>query len=118
MTKDRKITLDRALLKWERALLERGDLYLVGGVVRDLLMRSAADSPDTDYIVCRIPYDEVVAILKGFGKTNLVGKSFGVIKFDTPEGVTVDISLPRTESSTGAGHKDFDVRSDETLPVE
>ena len=113
-----RITLGRELFEWERELLEHGDLYLVGGVVRDFLMERTEDSPDTDYIICRVPYDEVVTTLEGFGKTNLVGKSFGVIKFDTPHGVAVDISLPRTESSTGAGHKDFDVRCDETLPVE
>jgi putative nucleotidyltransferase with HDIG domain len=118
MAKNRNITLGRELFEWERMLLERGDLYLVGGVVRDLLMERIEDSPDTDYIVCRVPYDEVVEILEGFGKTNLVGKSFGVIKFNTHDGVTVDISLPRTESSTGAGHQDFDVLCDETLPVE
>lgn len=118
MKKQRCIELGRELFEWEKALLDRGDLYLVGGVVRDHLLGVKEGSPDTDYIVCRIPYEEVVGILKGFGKTNLVGKSFGVIKFDAPEGWTVDISLPRTESSTGAGHRDFDVLSDETLPVE
>ncbi len=118
MKEKSRIRLGRELFDWERTLLERGDLYLVGGAVRDHLLGVKEGSPDTDYIVCRIPYEEVVAILKDFGKTNLVGKSFGVIKFDAPEGWTVDISLPRTESSTGTGHRDFEVRSDEALPVE
>ena len=118
MAKNRSITLGREPFEWERALLERGELYLVGGVVRDLILERTEDSPDTDYIICGVPYNEVVTILEGFGKTNLVGKSFGVIKFDTPGGLTVDISLPRTESSTGAGHRDFDVRYDEQLSVE
>jgi tRNA nucleotidyltransferase (CCA-adding enzyme) len=118
MSKKAGIKLGRELFGWEKALLEQGDLYLVGGAVRDLLKGKREDSPDTDYIICRVPYDDVVTTLKGFGKTNLVGKSFGVIKFTAPDGVTVDISLPRTESSTGTGHRDFDVRSDETLPVE
>ncbi len=118
MAKNRNITFGRETFEWERALLERGELYLVGGVVRDLILERTEDSPDTDYIICGVTYDEVVTILEGFGKTNLVGNSFGVIKFDTPDGETVDISLPRTESSTGAGHRDFDVRYDEQLPVE
>lgn len=58
-------------------------------------------------------------IMRRFGKVDLVGKSFGVIKF-TPRGSSdvVDIAIPRTERSTGVAHRDFDVTYDHTLPVE
>ncbi len=50
----------------------------------------------------------------------LVGRSFGVIKFSPhrDRGAAVDIALPRTEQSTGVGHRDFDVDFDPELPVE
>jgi poly(A) polymerase/tRNA nucleotidyltransferase (CCA-adding enzyme) len=48
-----------------------------------------------------------------------VGKSFGILKF-RPKGeeTEYDIALPRSEKSTGPGHRDFEVRFDENLPVE
>lgn len=108
----------RDLHPWERAVLERCDLYLVGGTVRDLLMGVVGASLDRDYLAAGIGMDELISVLAGFGRPNLVGKSFGVIKFTTPEGEQVDVSLPRTEYSTGAGHRDFTVTYDPGLPVE
>ncbi|MCK4426977.1 MAG: HDIG domain-containing protein, partial [candidate division Zixibacteria bacterium] len=53
---------------------------------------------------------------------DLVGKSFGVIKFlphKKYNGENVfDIALPRKEYSTGPGHKDFKVEFDHNLGVE
>jgi len=112
------IRLGRSLHPWEEAVSREGSLYLVGGTVRDLLLGETYDSPDTDYVVCGIEYERLVSLLEPFGRMHLVGKSFGVIKFDAPDGVTVDISLPRTEVSTGEGHRDFDVRYDPELSIE
>ncbi len=112
------ITLGRDLHEWETALLEKSDLYLVGGSVRDILLGIENASADTDYLVSGIGLDSLVDILKRFGKTDFVGKSFGVIKF-TPEGAdTVDISFPRKEESTGLGHRDFSVSFDPGISVE
>jgi tRNA nucleotidyltransferase (CCA-adding enzyme) len=118
MNHEKPIRLGRPLHSWERALTGEGSLYLVGGIVRDILLGGTEDSPDTDYVACGIEYERLVTLLEPFGRTHLVGKSFGVIKFDSPDGITVDISLPRTEVSTGEGHRDFDVRHDPSLPVE
>jgi tRNA nucleotidyltransferase (CCA-adding enzyme) len=118
MKRGKRISLGRGLHPWEKAIASEGDLYLVGGVVRDLLLGGSADPPDIDYVVCGIEYDRLEELLEPFGATNLVGKSFGVIKFNTPEGSTVDISMPRTELSTGHGHREFDVRHDPGLPIE
>ncbi len=55
------------------------------------------------------------------GRVDLVGRSFGVIKFtrfDGDRSTTFDLSLPRKEFSTGAGHKDFSVTFDPNLGVE
>lgn len=118
MDSNKPIKLGRPPHAWEKAVAHEGELYLVGGIVRDLLLGGSADSPDTDYVVCGIEYERLVSLLEPFGRTHLVGKSFGVIKFDAPEGVTVDISLPRTEVSTGEGHRDFNVRYDPGLSIE
>lgn len=112
------IRLGRELSHWERALLDECDLYLVGGTVRDMLLGCSGESLDEDYLVAGLELDRLVSVLDRHGKTNLVGKSFGVIKFAEPGSKTVDISLPRTEFSTGHGHRDFDVQFDPAIPVE
>jgi tRNA nucleotidyltransferase (CCA-adding enzyme) len=101
-------------------ILSAGRIYEVGGAVRD---RYLPERPvkDRDYLVTGVPYDELTRILREFGRVDLVGRSFGVIKFTqhrhgTP--YTFDIALPRREISTGAGHKDFHVDFDPSLPVE
>ncbi len=94
------------------------DVYAVGGYVRDLLRR--LPSPDVDIIVVRRPLEEVVQRLSPHGRVDLVGRSFGVIKFTT-RGKTYDVSLPRREVPTGGkvkGHKDFLVAADPDLPLE
>ncbi len=111
------VALDRELFPWEKEVLEKCDLYLVGGVVRDLFLGRTHLTLDFDYIVSGIGEDALLALLEGIGKADLVGKSFGVIKFKTPEGITVDIALPRSEISTGPGHRDFEVISDPDMPV-
>lgn len=102
-------------------ILQRGRIYEVGGTVRDRLLGRNNTTPDRDYLVTGIPYDELTEILKNHGQVNLVGKSFGVIKFTQYVGGTAqtfDITLPRREHSTGVGHKDFDVAFDPFLKVE
>ncbi len=118
MRDEKTIRLGRPLHSWEQAIVEEGELYIIGGVVRDILLGGSNDSPDTDYVACGIEYERLVSLLEPFGRAHLVGKSFGVIKFDAPDGETVDISLPRTEVSTGRGHRDFAVSHDPTLPIE
>jgi len=106
---------------WLDALLEFGDVYEVGGSVRDqLLAMSGRRGKDRDYLVCGISLDDLQKRLRRFGTVNLVGKSFGVIKFQprTEPGVIYDIALPRREQSTGSGHTDFTVDFDPHLPVE
>ena len=94
-----------------------GEVYLVGGCVRDSFLHRPLK--DFDIVVRKIPIDPLVALLKKSGQTNLVGKSFGVIKFRPQENPEreIDIALPRTEVSTGSGHKDFQVTSDENLAM-
>ncbi len=102
-----------------KALTSSGKLYEVGGSVRDSLLSHQPDNKDRDYLVTGVPLDQLMDILRRFGKVDMVGKSFGVIKF-LPRGQSdvVDIAIPRTEQSTGVAHRDFDVVYDHALPVE
>lgn len=103
---------------WQEEIIARGSLYAVGGAVRDRLMGVAHAPEDVDYVVRGIAPEELEEILGRHGRVAHVGRSFGVYKFTPEDGVaTVDISFPRTESSTGPGHRDFDVRSDWRLDV-
>ncbi|MDD4858144.1 MAG: hypothetical protein PHD74_08575, partial [Candidatus Krumholzibacteria bacterium] len=113
-----KLELGRGLHAWEKTLLDACDLYLVGGTVRDMLLGSSVETIDADYLATGIAIDDLVSRLDGYGSLDLVGKSFGVVKFTPSSERTVDISLPRTEFSTGPAHRDFSVRFDPDLPVE
>ena len=83
---------------------------VVGGSVRDHFL----DLPIKDYDVEVYGLDSLealVSILEIYGSVNLVGKSFGVLKFSY-EGEEYDFSFPRTESKVGSGHRGFDVEVD------
>ncbi len=102
-------------------ILKTGRIYEVGGAVRDRLLQAHRAVKDHDYLVTGIRYDDLTSILKQHGRVDLVGRSFGVIKFTQfrkGNQYTFDISLPRREHSTGVGHKDFDVSFDPNIPVE
>lgn len=102
-------------------ILQRGRIYEVGGVVRDRFLSQERPVKDRDYLVTGIVYDDLTNLLQRFGKVDLVGRSFGVIKFTQHRksgSHTFDISLPRREHSTGVGHKEFAVTFDPTIPVE
>ena len=107
-----------------------GDVYAVGGYIRDKLLNRIGGSDDraypsdlvdlVDLLITHHPVNKIVEILKPHGKVNLVGKSFGVIKFKIQDR-TYDIALPRIDRSTTSknrGHKDFIIDADPDLPLE
>ena len=69
--------------------------YLVGGCVRDWVM--GFTPKDFDVEVFGVEYDELAAILENWGRVDIVGKSFGVLKL-TKGGETYDFNLPRIDS--------------------
>lgn len=83
---------------------------IVGGSVRDFLM-GLKSSKDIDIELYNLTsLDNLIEILKPFGKPQEVGKSFGVIKLFF-NGFDIDFSLPRSESKVGAGHRGFDIKT-------
>lgn len=94
-----------------------GKIYSVGGAVRDKIL--GKESKDLDLLITGVPLDQLEVILKKYGKVDNVGKSFGIIKFNTLEFGELDIAIPRTETKNDAGgYQGFDVSSDHTLPIE
>lgn len=89
-----------------------GRAFLVGGWVRDALL--GRPCRDYDVEVYDMVQDALVPILSKYGRTNLVGKAFGVIHL-AMKGLSLDFSFPRTESKVGYGHRGFVVHTDEKL---
>jgi tRNA nucleotidyltransferase (CCA-adding enzyme) len=85
---------------------------LVGGCVRDWLL--GIPSKDFDIEVGVLSFDELHRVLAPLGATDIVGRSFGVIKLRLSD-AEYDFSLPRRESKTGAGHRGFAVSPEPTL---
>ena len=88
-----------ALLDYLKKFSSR--IYLVGGCVRDHFLGRA--SADVDVELYDVGPRRFEQIMQDFGAQG-VGKSYFVYKYKN-----FDISLPRTESKTGVGHKGFSV---------
>ncbi len=89
---------------------------IVGGSVRDHFL----ELPIKDYDVEVYGLESLEALevlLSKHGSVNLVGKSFGVLKF-TYEGEEYDFSFPRTEEKVGVGHRGFEVEVNGALAYE
>jgi putative nucleotidyltransferase with HDIG domain len=101
------------------SVLPAGALFAVGGRVRDELRATEGVAPvkDLDYVVVGVPLDDVRARLGALGRVAVVGATFAVLKL-TIDGQTVDVALPRRERSIGAGHRDFEVESGPSVPLE
>lgn len=86
---------------------------LVGGVVRDFLL--GLEPKDFDVEVYGISYDRLTAFLSRYGRVDVVGRSFGVVKLFGSDVSGVDFSIPRRESKTGPHHRGFLATFDESI---
>lgn len=93
------------------------EVFLVGGAVRDLLLKRRLG--DLDFVVRGVPLTKLQRLLKQHGKVNLVGKNFGVLKFQPKESKQeIDIALPRTEHAFNTGGtRDFKIAYNPKLPI-
>jgi tRNA nucleotidyltransferase (CCA-adding enzyme) len=113
------MTPSPASFPFVRALQQRGArVYTVGGTVRDELL--GYPRKDLDLLVTDLPQPDLLHCLRPYGRVQLTGRTFGVTKLLPHgwDGPPIDVALPRTEISTGIGHRDFEVTFDHTLPVE
>lgn len=107
-----------------------GTPYVVGGAVRDWVLGLAPK--DIDLEVYGLDPLKLEKILRGaesgaqgevggvggeVGEVGMVGRSFGVFKVRRG-GEEFDISLPRQDSKTGRGHREFDISIDLALTPE
>lgn len=91
-----------------------GKALLVGGSVRDELM--GIPPKDYDIEVYGVSPEHLRELAKSFGQVNEVGVAFGILKVRIGD-IDIDISLPRRESKTGVGHKDFAVNADPNMSI-
>jgi tRNA nucleotidyltransferase (CCA-adding enzyme) len=90
---------------------ELGRAFLVGGCVRDALL-GLPHGKDFDVEVFGTDWESLLRALSRWGRTDLVGRSFGVVKLATNSGHLYDFTVPRKDSKIAPGHKGFTVEFD------
>lgn len=90
-----------------------GRVFIVGGAVRDTVLGKTPK--DIDLMVTGLEKRNIEQTLKALpGYATFAGKNFGVYHYHYDDS-TVEIAMPRTETSTGPGHQDFDINADASL---
>lgn len=85
-----------------------GNLYLVGGAVRDELMRRLIY--DRDYCITGISKEKFTIL---FPSAKVIGKSFEVFEMEHSQ-----FALARKEIKIGVGHKEFEIKTGENITIE
>lgn len=125
-----KVMREQAELGWVQTFLHDypgAELFLVGGAVRDLLLKRP--TKDFDFVVRGLDKEQIERWFQAHGTLDFVGRDFGVYKFvytgvakgSVQQTESIDIALPRTESSlprSQGGYKDFNVEARLDLPME
>jgi tRNA nucleotidyltransferase (CCA-adding enzyme) len=87
---------------------------IVGGSVRDQVM--GRENKDVDIEVYFLSREQLQEALEKVALVTEAGKSFGVFKVRS--GMTdIDVSMPRTDSKVGPGHRGFEVKVDSNLDL-
>ena len=89
-----------------------GELYIVGGWVRDKIREKIAK--DKDYVICHLK-EEVFQ--ENFPKAQKVGKSFPVYLVNI-DGKNSEVAFARKERKSGHGYKGFSVMYDDSVTLE
>lgn len=98
-------------------LISVGNPLIVGGAVRDSF--DGYPSKDVDIEVHGASMDDIVSHLQSNGyQVDEVGRQFGVLKVSKGQLRDLDVSVPRRENRTGAGHRSFSVEMDEAMTVD
>jgi tRNA nucleotidyltransferase (CCA-adding enzyme) len=89
-----------------------GRAFLVGGSVRDALLGLPVE--DLDVEVFGLEPARLRSVLEQEWRVDLVGESFAVLKLRHHP---IDVSVPRRERKTAAGHRGFEVAADPHLSI-
>lgn len=93
------------------------DVYVVGGAIRNAFL--GRPIKDIDMVIAGMPLPEVEQLLGTVGRVDVIGRRFAVIRVSLPDGLRIDIALPRIDASFGTGrYRDVEVRADPNLPIE
>ncbi len=109
-------TLPAPLLRILRETPEFQGAFLVGGCVRDWLL--GVPVKDFDVEIFGLGYERMTNVLARWGRTDIVGRSFGVVKLTVSPGETYDFTLPRRDSKVAPGHRGFQINCDPDLSPE
>lgn len=85
-----------------------GQLYLVGGAIRDDIMKRPIY--DKDYCVTGISKEKFIEL---FPEAHIRGKQFEVFDIDN-----VEFALARTEEKIGTGHTEFKIKTNSKITIE
>lgn len=85
-----------------------GNLYLVGGAIRDEII--GKEVYDKDYCVTGISKEKFLEL---FPKAKILGKSFEVFEISH-----MQFALARKETKKGKGHKEFKIETGEKITIE
>jgi len=91
-----------------------GRALLVGGCVRDEVMGFVPK--DYDVEVYGIQPEDLTALANAFGKVIKVGVAFAMLKVRIGD-CEIDVTLPRRESKTGKGTRDFSISADPYMSI-
>lgn len=89
-----------------------GELFLVGGAVRDMFL--GVESHDHDYVVCGVSEE---AFVSSFGNPKKTGNLFPVFRFVLDDGEDIEVALARKEMKVSEGHNGFQMVFDETIAI-
>ena len=92
----------------EKINKEGGQLYLVGGAVRDKILNKP--TIDEDYCVTGLTVEKFMQL---FPQAKIQGKSFPVFILNNKE-----IALARKERKIGQGHKDFEFNTSSNITIQ
>lgn len=85
-----------------------GRLYLVGGAIRDAMLKRKVQ--DKDYCVVGIPENKFLNL---FPEARAIGKAFQVFQIEENE-----FALARIEKKVGVGHKEFEIIVNQDVTIE
>ena len=102
-----------------------GEIYTVGGAVRDEIIPGAPQSKDVDFVVRNLTLKQIKNAIQSLqdeddlgGDPKEVGAKFSVVTSKI-DGLDFDFALPRKlEKKTGVGHGDVEVVADPFLPID